>query len=117
MFHCLKLKGAKRRYYGASLINRGHVKREIVTAVSCLHVWHPHVSFAVKDVLPVDTIEPRFPDGTIRLPASVECRAFDIENLSVVKPPCRRCHELYSLPNPRGRRHYPGNCAETEGTL
>ncbi|XP_036421428.1 uncharacterized protein LOC118804943 [Colossoma macropomum] len=105
---------SNRTYYGGSLTCPGEIEREIMTAVSCLHVWHPYVSAAVLGVFPEDTTEPRFPDGTIRLPASVECRAYDIENLSVVKPPCRRCHELYSLPNPRGRRHYPGNCAETE---
>ncbi|KAL6461060.1 hypothetical protein MHYP_G00310260 [Metynnis hypsauchen] len=105
---------SNRRYYGGSLTCPGDIERQVMTAVSCLHVWHPYVSSAVLGVFPEDTTDPRFPDGAIKLPNSVVCRAYDIENLSEVKPPCERCHELYSLPEPRGIRHDPGNCAETE---
>ncbi|XP_036421613.1 uncharacterized protein LOC118805114 [Colossoma macropomum] len=105
---------SNKRYYGGSLTCPGEIEREIMTAVSCLHVWHPYVSSAVLGVFPEDTTEPRFPDGAITLPDSVVCRAFDIENLSEVKPPCERCHELYSLPNHTNNRNNPGNCAETE---
>ncbi|KAI4874435.1 hypothetical protein NFI96_019381 [Prochilodus magdalenae] len=102
------------RYYGGSLTCPGEIEREIMTSVSCLHVWHEFVKHAVLGVFPEDTAEPRFRDGTIILPDSVKCRAFDIENLGTVKPPCKRCHELYSLPNPTSNRNKPGNCAETE---
>ncbi|KAL7883143.1 hypothetical protein SRHO_G00008010 [Serrasalmus rhombeus] len=105
---------SNRRYYGGSLTCPGEIERQIMTAVSCLHVWHSYVSSAVLGVFPEDTTEPRFPEGDINLPESVVCRAYDIENLSKVKPPCMRCHELYSLPKHTDNRNNPGNCAETE---
>ncbi|GAA6074594.1 uncharacterized protein LOC119217615 [Tachysurus ichikawai] len=43
---------------------------------------------------PQDTGPPR----TIQLPATVRCEAFAVEDMSHVKPPCGRCHQLYSLP-------------------
>ncbi|XP_037396533.1 uncharacterized protein LOC108440896 isoform X1 [Pygocentrus nattereri] len=105
---------SNRRYYGGSLTCPGEIERQIMTAVSCLHVWHSYVSSAVLGVFPEDTTEARFPEGDINLPESVVCRAYDIENLREVKPPCMLCHELYSLPEHTHNRNKPGNCAETE---
>ncbi|XP_058260248.1 uncharacterized protein LOC131362368 isoform X2 [Hemibagrus wyckioides] len=97
-------------YYGVSLSCESDREREIMTAVSCLHVWHPKVSSAVMSVFPEGTGNPR----SIKLPDKVSCRAYAVEDMSQVKPPCRRCHELYSLPGPSENLNDPGNCAETE---
>lgn len=102
-----------KKYYGCSLTCSDDIVREIMTAISCLHVWHPYVSSAVLGVFPKDTVEAEFPDGTITLPDSVRCRAYAMEDITEVNP-CQRCHELYSLPNPSENRNNPGNCAETE---
>ncbi|KAG9279463.1 hypothetical protein AMEX_G4986 [Astyanax mexicanus] len=99
-----------KRYYGGSLSCPGDVEREIMTAVSCFQVWDNYVTSAVLSVFPEDRTEP----VSMTLPSSVECRAYAIENLSEVKAPCLRCHELYSLPNHSDNKNKPGNCAETE---
>ncbi|XP_049332306.1 uncharacterized protein LOC125799490 [Astyanax mexicanus] len=99
-----------RRYYGGSLSCSGDVEREIMTAVSCFHVWDNYVTSAVLSVFPEDRTEP----VSMTLPRTVESRAYAIEKLSEVKAPCLRCHELFSLPNHSKSKNKPGNCAETE---
>ncbi|KAB5517591.1 hypothetical protein PHYPO_G00168890 [Pangasianodon hypophthalmus] len=98
------------RYYGASLSCEGDQEREIMTAVSCVHVWHLKVSSAVMSVFPEDTGEPR----SIKLPDTVKCRAYAVADMRKLKPPCKRCNQLYSLPDHTNHSNPPGNCAETE---
>ncbi|KAG9262092.1 hypothetical protein AMEX_G23804 [Astyanax mexicanus] len=99
-----------RSYYGGSLSCPTIPQREIMTAVSCFHVWDSSVSSAVLSVFP----EARTNPLSMKLPSSVQCRAYAIGNLNEVKAPCLRCHELYSLPTSETRKYKPGNCAETE---
>ncbi|XP_026998323.1 uncharacterized protein LOC113640149 isoform X1 [Tachysurus fulvidraco] len=99
-----------RRYYGASLSCESDKERKIMTSVSCLKVWHRKVSSAVMSMFPQDTGT----QCTIQLPATVRCEAFALEDMSQVKPPCGRCHQLYSLPGHTDILNEPGNCAETE---
>ncbi|XP_026998321.2 uncharacterized protein LOC113640148 isoform X2 [Tachysurus fulvidraco] len=73
-------------------------------------VWHRKVSSAVMSMFPQDTGT----QCTIQLPATVRCEAFALEDMSQVKPPCGRCHQLYSLPGHTDILNEPGNCAETE---
>ncbi|XP_060721254.1 uncharacterized protein LOC132842545 isoform X1 [Tachysurus vachellii] len=100
----------KHRYYGVSLSCESGREREIMTSVSCLKVWHRKISFAVMSMFPQDTGTPH----TIQLPATVRCVAFDVKDMSQVKPPCERCNQLYSLPGHTDGLNEPGNCAETE---
>ncbi|GAA6074596.1 uncharacterized protein LOC113640148 isoform X1 [Tachysurus ichikawai] len=100
----------KHTYYGASLSCESDIEREIMTSVSCLKVWHHKISSAVMSKFPQDTGPPR----TIQLPSTVGCKAFAVEDMSQVKPPCGRCHQLYSLPGHTDILNEPGNCAETE---
>ncbi|XP_053087567.1 uncharacterized protein LOC128317724 [Pangasianodon hypophthalmus] len=99
------------RYYGASLSCGSDKVREIMTTVSCLHVWHPKVSSAVMSVFPDDTAKEAH--GII-LPDSVKCKAYAVVKISKLKRPCKRCSDLFSLPNNTDVLNYPGNCAETE---
>ncbi|XP_026765943.3 uncharacterized protein LOC113524029 isoform X1 [Pangasianodon hypophthalmus] len=98
------------RYYGASLSCGSDTARKIMTAVSCVHVWHLKVSSAVMSVFPDDTGEPR----SIKLPDTVKCRAYAVADMRKLKPPCKRCNQLYSLPDHTHHPNPPGNCAETE---
>ncbi|MCI4395191.1 hypothetical protein PGIGA_G00177500 [Pangasianodon gigas] len=106
---CICESGAS-RYYGASLSCLSDQEREIMTAVSCVHVWHLNVSSAVMSVFPDDTGEPR----SIKLPDTVKCRAYAVADIGQLKPPCKRCNQLYSLPGHTDHENPPGNCAETE---
>ncbi|XP_053346271.1 uncharacterized protein LOC128515995 [Clarias gariepinus] len=100
------------RYYGASLSCESDREREIMTSVSCLHVWDRLVSFAVMSVFSAD------PGGVRTIQFQCQCRAYALENMEQEKPPCGRCSQLYSLPNPDPEdidfRNPAGNCAETE---
>ncbi|KAF4080869.1 hypothetical protein AMELA_G00176310 [Ameiurus melas] len=98
------------RHYGVSLSCGSDKAKNIMTAVSCEHVWHPKVSSAVMSVFPDDAGEPR----SIKLPDTVRCRAYAIADTRQLKPPCKRCNQLYSLPDPTDHLNTPGNCAETE---
>ncbi|XP_053493458.1 uncharacterized protein LOC128615418 isoform X1 [Ictalurus furcatus] len=97
-------------YYGASLSCGSDKEQKIMTAVSCLHVWHPKVSSAVTSVFPDGSGEPH----SVKLPDTVSCRAYAMEDLGNLKPPCKRCNQLYSLPNHTDNLNTAGNCAETE---
>ncbi|KAF4080872.1 hypothetical protein AMELA_G00176340 [Ameiurus melas] len=98
------------RQYGACLSCGSDIAKNIMTAVSCLHVWHPKVSSAVMSMFPDDAGEPH----SIKLPDTVRCRAYAMEKLEELKPPCKRCNQLYSLPDPTDHLNTPGTCAETE---
>ncbi|KAI5109436.1 hypothetical protein C0J45_0833 [Silurus meridionalis] len=64
-------------YYGVSLSCGSHITNKIMTAVSCLHVWHS-----------------RDPE-LLQLPSGVSCRAYKLKNLSKVEPPpCFTCNQL-----------------------
>ncbi|XP_053492014.1 uncharacterized protein LOC128614599 [Ictalurus furcatus] len=82
------------RYYGASLSCESVPQRELMTAVSCVNVWHPKVSSSVMSVFPDGDGEPH----RIEHPDRVKCRAYAIEGLRQLKPPCETCNKLYSLP-------------------
>ncbi|XP_062846981.1 uncharacterized protein LOC134309262 [Trichomycterus rosablanca] len=100
----------KRKYYGASVSCIDRCK-ELLTLLSCRHDWHPDVQSAVMSVFPDREDNAR----QIQLrPDEVSCKAYDMQNIRVEIPPCKRCNQLYCLPNHTYHLNPPGNCAETE---
>ncbi|KAI5628671.1 hypothetical protein C0J50_10591, partial [Silurus asotus] len=98
-------------YYGVPLSCGSHIANKIMTAVSCLHVWHPKVASVVMSVFPVDSRDPK----RLHLPSGVSCKAYKLKNLSEVKPPpCFTCNQLFCLPEHTKNKNTPGNCAGTE---
>lgn len=104
------------RYYGASMSCNGKKAGQIMVAVSCLRTWHDGVSNAVMTYKPDKTKRENF-DGTMKLPESVRCQAFNVwrgENMD----PCKSCVALFGLNEPTQPsevKSWPyGNCAEAE---
>lgn len=94
----------------------GKKEGQIMIAVSCLCTWHYGVSNAVMTYKPDKTKRENF-DGTMKLPESVRCQAFNVwrgENMD----PCKSCVALFGLNEPTQPsevKSWPyGNCAEAE---
>ncbi|XP_044154557.1 uncharacterized protein LOC122941399 isoform X1 [Bufo gargarizans] len=98
--------------YGASMSCKGKIQREIMIALSALHVWDKAISYAVSS-------KGKHP---ITFPDRVHCRAYSIiaqRGAYKEKRPCKRCNQLYKVNFIPGyeadNREYPyGNCAENE---
>ena len=98
--------------YGASLSHTLKRNKKIILAVSCLHTWHPLVSYAVM------CQTQRVAKVSINLQnISASCTAYDVNTLEE-KPPCHICQEMFSLEGnlneDSSSKHLPGNCAEAE---
>ncbi|KAG5260514.1 hypothetical protein AALO_G00308500 [Alosa alosa] len=70
--------------FGASIMHAENKYKEIWIFLSCLHTWHPHVSYAVMKCSRKETREKTFPG----LQASIT--AYDI-NTSDEENPCDVC--------------------------
>lgn len=78
--------------------------------LSCVHTWHPHVSYAVMKWSKNEKPRVPFP----RLAAAEDPKTYRTDNADSLKP-CATCRKVYSLkPNDNTKENLYGNCAETE---
>ncbi|XP_044154740.1 uncharacterized protein LOC122941497 isoform X2 [Bufo gargarizans] len=104
-----------KKAYGASVSCKGMPQREIMIALSALHVWDKAISYAVS-------CEGNSPP--ITFPEKVQCSAYKYKPKrgSYKKiPPCTKCNKMYDVEyDPEHQEHddeepWPyGNCAENE---
>lgn len=95
--------------YGVSIPKAEKPYKEIWIALSCVHTWHPHVSYAVMKCSRGETRRETFPS------LRSSCTTYDVKTLTE-KPPCRSCCDLFSFEpvNHNLRENIYGNCAEVE---
>ncbi|XP_069611864.1 uncharacterized protein [Ranitomeya imitator] len=104
-----------KKAYGSSMSCKGKVQRQIMIAISALHVWDKAISYAVCCA------------GTglpITFPEQVHCNAYNLKTQigGYVKiAPCTKCNKMYTVKfSPKYRAHNKkedwlyGNCAENE---
>ncbi|XP_073540293.1 uncharacterized protein [Phyllobates terribilis] len=104
-----------KRAYGSSMSCKGKAQRQIMIAISTLHVWDKAISYAVCCAgkgLP------------ITFPEQVHCNAYNLKTQIggyVKVAPCTKCNKMYIVKfNPEYQAHNKkedwmyGNCAENE---
>lgn len=84
----------------------------ILIAASCFSYWDDYVAGAVMTYYP-EKVKKSYFDGTIKLPDSVTCNAFNIKNGEHMNP-CRSCGNLYGLKTSETKQWAYGHCAEAE---
>lgn len=100
------------RYYGVSMSTSGPNSGRIITAASCLSTWDSYVAGAVMTYYP-ETEKKTYFDGTIIVPNTVRCEAFNL-SLKTPKSPCQSCANLFGFPIFDQKVWPYGNCAEVE---
>lgn len=105
--------------YGASIPKAEKRYKEIWIDLSCVHTWHPRVSYAVMQCSRKEVRTETFPSlETFKASCTAyDAKQEDLQNLTK-KEPCQSCCELFSLEPPSymssGAPNLYGNCAETE---
>lgn len=100
------------RYYGLSMSNCGPYPGRVMVAAACFSNWDGYVSDAVMTYYPKKEKKNDF-DGTIQLPDSIRCQAFNITQIREMHP-CRSCANMFGLKTPEMQEFDYGNCAEAE---
>ncbi|XP_077107458.1 uncharacterized protein LOC143765063 isoform X2 [Ranitomeya variabilis] len=104
-----------KKAYGSSMSCKGKVQRQIMIAISALHVWDKAISYAVCCA---------GTDLPITFPEQVHCNAYKFKTQIrgyVKTAPCTKCNKMYTVKfSPKYQAHnkkedWPyGNCAENE---
>lgn len=100
------------RYYGLSMSTHGRVPGRVMIAAACFSNWDGYVADAVMTYYPIKQKKTYF-DGTVKLPDSIRCQAFNITQIKEM-PPCRSCANLFGLNTCETKEWDYGNCAEAE---
>ncbi|XP_017276508.1 uncharacterized protein LOC108238739 [Kryptolebias marmoratus] len=109
---CVSKSNKSVKQYGVSMSTTGPNAGRVVIAASCLSgYWDEYVAGAVMTYYPEKKKD--YFDGTIKVPAGVSCRAYNIKGGGEMKP-CTSCGNLFGL-HPNSDKEWPyGNCAEAE---